>query len=90
MNPEDAPKIEFPCDDYLIKIVGDDHPDYRPFVAGVLVKYDAKVTEASFTENVSKNGRFVSLTIRMRIEEEIHLTQLFEELKTNTMVKMVL
>ncbi len=90
MSQQEPPKIEFPCDDYLIKIVGDVHPDYKPFVISVLVKYDPTVTSERFSENLSKNGRFVSLTIRMRIEEEIHLTHLFEELKTNEMVKMVL
>ena len=90
MTHQDPPKIQFPCDDYLIKVVGDTHPDYKPFVVSVLVKYDAKVNEQSFSENLSKNGRFVSLTVRMRIEEEAHLTMLFNELKANSMVKMVL
>ncbi|MEJ2042405.1 MAG: DUF493 domain-containing protein [Reinekea sp.] len=84
------PKIEFPCDDYLIKVVGEVHPEYKPFVTSVLSKYDATVTIERFSENLSKNGRFVSLTIRMRIEEEAHLTLLFEELKTNPLVKMVI
>lgn len=90
MTNQEPPKIEFPCDDYLIKVVGDVHPDYKPFVASVLVKYDATVTVERFTENLSKNGRFTSLTVRMRIEEENHLTLLFNELKANSMVKMVL
>lgn len=90
MNPEDAPKIEFPCDDYVIKIVGDAVPEYKPFVAGILQKYDSTVHEGRFSENPSKNGNFVSLTIRMRIEEEAHLEALFVELKGNSMVKMVL
>jgi putative lipoic acid-binding regulatory protein len=85
-----APKIEFPCERYLIKVVGDAHPDYQQFVAGVLVKYDPAVTVERFSENPSKNGRFVSLTIWMRIEQEAHLTLLFDELKVNPMVKMVL
>lgn len=87
---ETAPKIVFPCERYLIKVVGDAHPDYQQFVAGVLVKYDATVSVERFSENTSKNGRFVSLTIWMRIEQEAHLTLLFEELKLNPMVKMVL
>jgi putative lipoic acid-binding regulatory protein len=90
MKREDAPKIEFPCERYLIKIVGDSHPEYKPFVAGVLSKYDASVTVDSFRENPSKNGRFVSLNVHMRIEKEDHLRELFEELKVNAMVKMVL
>jgi len=85
-----APKIVFPCDRYLIKIVGDAQPEYKHFVASVLVKYDPNVTLDRFTENPSKNGRFVSLNIWMRIEEEAHLTLLFDELKVNPMVKMVL
>lgn len=90
MNPEDAPKIVFPCDDYVIKVVGDSHPEFRSFVVGVLSQYDATVHANKFSENPSKNGRFVSLTIRMRIEHENHLTLLFEELKISSMVKMVL
>lgn len=90
MKPEDAPKIEFPCDDYVIKIVGDSVPEYKPFVASVLKKFDESVHEGRFTENPSKNGNFVSLTIRMRIEQESHLEELFVELKTNNLVKMVL
>ncbi|WP_320822571.1 DUF493 domain-containing protein [Reinekea sp.] len=85
-----APKIVFPCERYLIKIVGDAKPEYKHFVASVLVKYDLRVTPESFTENPSKNGRFVSLNVWMRIEEEAHLSLLFDELKVNPMVKMVL
>jgi putative lipoic acid-binding regulatory protein len=65
-------------------------PDYKSFVATVLAQYDPSVNIDSFSENLSKNGRFVSLTIRMRIEEEKQLTLLFEELKANPLVKMVL
>ncbi len=90
MNPEDAPKIVFPCDDYVIKVVGDMHPEFKPFVTEVLCRYDETVHVDRFSENPSKNGRFVSLTIRMRIEHESHLTLLFEELKVNSLVKMVL
>lgn len=45
-----APKIEFPCERYLIKVVGDAHPDYQQFVAGVLVKYDPAVTVESLVK----------------------------------------
>lgn len=90
MNSEDAPKIEFPCDDYVIKIVGDSVPEFKPFVTAVLSQFDDQVHEGRFSENPSKKGNFVSLTIRMRIEKEAHLDELFVELKANSMVKMVL
>lgn len=90
MNPEDAPKIEFPCDDYVIKIVGDSVPELKPFTTSVLKKYDSTVTDGSYRENPSKNGNFISLTVKMRIEKESHLTDLFNELKENALVRMVL
>lgn len=90
ISTEDAPKIEFPVDDYMIKIVAEEHVEYREFVAGVLVKYDASVNVDRFREAPSKNGKYVSLTVFMRIEEEQHLRDLFEELKANHRVKMVL
>ncbi|MFQ3230663.1 YbeD family protein [Reinekea sp.] len=90
INSDKAPKIVFPCADYMIKVVGDETPLYRGFVASVLTKFDSRVTPSSFTEQPSKNGRFVSLTVRMHIEKEADLASLFEELKNNSMVKMVL
>jgi putative lipoic acid-binding regulatory protein len=90
MTKPEPPKIEFPCDDYVIKVVGDVDPTYKPFVASVLSKFDSKVTVEKFKENPSRNGRFVSLTIRMKIEKEEHLKLLFEELQANKLVRMVL
>lgn len=90
MNEQEAPKIEFPCPDYLIKVVGDEHPDLRHFVAGVLVKYDETVTHKSFSSRPSKNGRFVSLNVKMRIEHKDHLSALFNELKVNPLIKIVI
>lgn len=89
-QPKDAPKIEFPCERYLIKVIGDASASFAEKVANVLVKYDAKVTADSFKENASSKGRFVSLNIYMRIEKAEHLQQLHEELKQNPAVKMVL
>lgn len=90
IKSDKAPKIEFPCVDYVIKVLGDESPSYRDFVASVLARFDDRVTASSFIEQPSKNGRFVSLTVRMHIEKEADLTSLSEELKSNSMVKMVL
>lgn len=90
MTDTDATKISFPCDDYMIKVVGDAEGDFRDFVHAVLVQYDTALTLASYTAKPSRNGRFESLTVRMRIEQEDHLSELFAELKADARVKMVL
>lgn len=90
VTQQDPPKITFPCDDYVIKVVGDVHEGFKPFVHSVLVRYDARLSESSFSVSTSRNGRFESLTVRMRIEHEDHLTELFEALKADERVRMVL
>ncbi|MEX2321384.1 MAG: DUF493 domain-containing protein [Saccharospirillum sp.] len=90
MSEQEPPKITFPCDDYVIKVVGDVHAGFKPFVHSVLVRYDNRLDVASFSVSASRNGRFESLTVRMRIEHEHHLTELFEALKADERVRMVL
>ncbi|MFG1497708.1 DUF493 domain-containing protein [Saccharospirillum sp. HFRX-1] len=90
MSQPEAPKIEFPCDDYMIKVVGDAEVALRDFVHQVLVRYDSRLTLESFTSKPSRNGRFESLTVFMRVEQEVHLSELFEVLKSDDRVKMVI
>jgi len=87
---QQPPKIEFPCDDYMIKVVGDTGPGFRAFVHSVLVRYDATLTEDSFRITPSRNGRFESLTVYMRIEREEHLSDLHRELKADDRIRTVL
>lgn len=89
MQPE-QPKITFPCDDYVIKVVGEAHETFSDFVYSVLVKYDARLTPASLAIKPSRNGNFESITVKMRIEKEQQLTDLFHELKADSRVRMVL
>ena len=86
----EAPKIEFPCESYVIKVLGDNHPELKPFVTGVLSQFDSRVHLECYQENPSKNGRFVSLTVRMRIEKADDLRQLHDQLKVSPTVRMVL
>lgn len=90
MTRQDPPKITFPCDDYVIKVVGEAEQGFQSFVHSVLVRYDQQLNESSFTVNTSRNARFESVTVRMRIEREAHLTELFEALKADARVRMVL
>ncbi len=87
---QEPPKILFPCDDYVIKVVGDAHPGFQGFVHSVLVQYDATLTIESYRVTPSRNGRFESLTVSLRIEREEHLTDLFQELKADDRIRMVL
>lgn len=90
MTQQEPPKISFPHDDYMIKVVGDADAALREFVHTVLVQYDSRLTLDSFSARPSRNGRFESLTVYMRIEAEVHLSELFETLKADDRIKMVI
>lgn len=90
MAQQEPPKITFPCDGYMIKVIGDADVSFTAFVYSVLVRYDEQLKRDSLSVKPSRNGRFESITVSMRIEREQHLTDLFHELKADDRIRMVL
>ena len=58
-------KIEFPCADYPIKVVGDSGANYKNMVIEILSKY-AKVDLSTLAERQSSNGKYT--TVQLHIE----------------------
>ncbi len=83
------PKIEFPCD-YPIKVIGAASPEFAQEILDIVQGFDETVTAGKVTERPSKNGNYVSLTIRLWATGEPQLTELFKALKTIPAVQMVL
>lgn len=88
-TPE-APRIEFPCEDYPMKVIGEAHPDFQARVVAVLLKHVDAVDEDGFDLQKSRNGRFLSLRFRLRVESVEHIKALFEDLKSLPGIQMVL
>lgn len=84
------PKIEFPCPDYPIKVMGDSGPELRQLVIDVFTRHAADFNERSITVRDSSKGTFQSLTVTIEATGEAQLQAIFDDLKTNKMVKMVL
>ncbi len=85
----DRPVIEFPCENYPIKVLGDAHVEFQSQVLEVLAKH-AEICAAPLPAKPSRNGRFVSLTVKIVATGEPQLRTLHEELKALSIVKMVL
>ncbi|TVP91597.1 MAG: DUF493 family protein [Pseudomonadaceae bacterium] len=84
-----APKIEFPCR-YPIKVIGVAGDDFTDLVINIVEQH----TPAGDVELVdvrdSKNGRFVSVRIRLTATGEEQLQALHLDLKATGRVHMVL
>lgn len=90
MNDQPPPKIEFPCENYPIKIMGDAHESFHETVVTVIEKHSPGFDQTQITVRDSKNNRYQSITVFITATGEPQLKAIFEDLKTIDLVKMVL
>lgn len=84
------PKIEFPCEDYPVKVVRDSDDRVHEFVLEVMRRHVPDLDEERITQRESRNGKFTSVTFFIVATGEPQLRALFEELKAHPSVHMVL
>ena len=85
-----APKIEFPCADYPIKVMGDASDEMRALVIEVMDRHAPGFDQSSITVRQSSKGRYQSLTVYITATGVEQLTALHEELKASDLIKIVL
>lgn len=83
------PKIEFPCR-YGIKVMGVATDGFRAHVRAVFDEHAAGFTEADITVRPSAGGKYEAHTYMITATGEPQLVAIFEALKTNPDVRMVL
>lgn len=86
----DKPVIEFPCDDYPIKVIGSASESFASSVVAI-VKVHVKTFEAeSLVEQPSSRGNYTSLRMSIRATGERQLKALHADLMSHPQVKLVL
>lgn len=83
-------KIEFPCEGYLIKIVGEASLDYESLVLATVEEHAPGFDRSTVSVRNSKNGRYQSVTVQITATGEPQLKAMFEDLKQHPQVRMVL
>ncbi|MFT5706326.1 MAG: putative lipoic acid-binding regulatory protein [Oceanospirillaceae bacterium] len=84
------PKIEFPCADYPLKVIGHNTDDLKEFVIELLFKYDEHIDMSKVTHQDSKNAKFRSIRLFITAQSEAQLITLNDELKASGRVITVL
>lgn len=87
---ENAPKIEFPCDNYMVKILAIESDHILSVLATYVEKHAPDVDHSRVTSKRSAKGRFISYTYRIRATGEDQLAALHKDLMSHDAVKMVL
>lgn len=93
VNPSDEQpdvKITFPCDDYPIKIMGDNIPDFESIVCAIIKQHAPDCDLSKNQHRVSRNQRFLSITVFIRATGVDQLEVIHSDLKKTGIVKMVM
>ena len=86
----DRPVIEFPCDDYPIRVIGSSDELLRPSVVEIVRLHDAEFKETTVSEQPSRRGSYTSVRLSIRATGERQLKALHQDLMAHPLVKLVL
>ncbi|MFQ3212448.1 DUF493 domain-containing protein [Candidatus Njordibacter sp. Uisw_039] len=89
VKPE-APKIEFPCANYSMKIVGRKTADYHAWVVQCVQQLAPDLDPKKVQVVDSRNGTFQSIRVAVTAQSADHLQQIHQTLMASGKVKLVL
>lgn len=90
MTQQEPPKIEFPCENYPIKIMGEKSEDYKARILNVVEKHAPGFDATRITERDSSKGRFQSVTVFITATGVDQLEALHQDLRKIPATRMVL
>jgi len=85
----DESLLDFPCT-FPIKMMGRDTPVFRQTVRELVEKHTGPVDDAAVQNALSKNGRFVSVTITVSAESQQQLDDIYRDVSAHDDVLMAL
>ncbi len=80
----DFPRI-FP-----VKVMGANQDDFESLVLSIIQKHAVVAAEEGAISRLSRNGRFISLTVRINAENQEQLDNIYRELSAHERVLMML
>lgn len=90
MSEQQPPKIEFPCENYPIKVLGDTGPELHTYVLEIMTRHAPGFDQTRTTMKESSKGRYCSLTVWITATGIEQLTSIHDDLRANRSIKMVL
>jgi len=87
MSDESA--LEFPCE-FPIKMMGRDTPDFRATARALVEKHAGEVADDAVKAALSRNGRFVSVTVTITATSREQLDTIYREVTAHEDILMAL
>jgi uncharacterized protein len=91
MSDDDvAPSLlEFPCE-FPVKMMGRETPEFHAMVRALVEKHTGPIPDEAIQSALSRNGRFVSITVTINAESKEQLDNIYRELTAHDDVLMAL
>jgi len=89
-SEKSAPKIEFPCERYPIKVIGDAGEGFAETIIKVIQRHAPDLDETTVVMRDSRNGRFLSLQVLITATGVEQLQAIHVDLRATGRVHMVL
>ena len=90
MTHQEPPRIEFPCADYSLKVIGIEADDYEALMIEIVRKHAPDLDISTVSTQPSRKGRFVSVRLAITATGPEQLKNLHLELMATGKVKMVI
>ncbi|MGH8354988.1 MAG: DUF493 domain-containing protein [Pseudomonas sp.] len=85
-----APRIEFPCERYPIKVIGDAGEGFADLVIEVLQRHAPDLDASTLVLRDSRNGRYLSVQVLITATGVEQLQAIHVDLRATGRVHMVL
>lgn len=85
-----APKIEFPCERYPIKVIGDAGEGFPALVVEIMRRHVADFDETTLVLRDSSKGRFMSVQVLITASGADQLQAIHMDLRATGRVHMVI
>ena len=87
MTEESA--IDFPCV-FPVKMMGHNSPEFRTTARALIEKHAGEVNDSAVQESLSRNERFVSVTITITATSQQQLDDIYQDVSSHEDVLMAL
>lgn len=85
---EESP-LRFPCE-FPIKMMGRDTPEFRATARSLVEKHVGQVDDERVQASLSRNGRFVSVTVTVTATSQQQLDDIYRDVTAHDDVLMAL
>lgn len=87
---QEKPKIEFPCPDYIIKVMGEASGQFQDRVENIIIEFAPSLDRSRTESRMSAKGNYMSVSVWITATGIEQLTLIHQALVADSSVKMVL